>query len=485
MTHSVSSADPGQPARTARNAVALALAELVGKVASVVLAIVVARTLGDTGFGVFAFALSFSLLLATVPIGGFTTVLVQRASAAPEQLDRLLTQMLGINTALGVPVFVIVGGVVTALRPSADAAVAVVLMLVAAMVEVWVTTLRGAAQVRQRQSGVALALVVQRVGTTALACLVLVMGGGVLGLTSAYLAGTLLGAGAVVRAVRQLGVGLDRSGLDVADGWATIRSSFPISVDNVVSMALFRFDVVLLGLLATDAAVGHYSAAYRLLETVLFLTWTLNNALFPTVAADPSFERVAEGLRRGLAVAATAYLPFGVLLLLRPEDLLSLLYGGNYVEPGAPVLRWLALAPMAFAIGYFTSYALLALERRGQVLAASVIAAVVNVAGNLALIPLFGATGAAAATTVCYALEGVILVRWLRARVGGQPLALLRPFMAPAVATAPFALVLLVPLPVLVVTPLAGAVYLGTWLLVVRRVEPEVIGLLAGLVGRR
>lgn len=462
----------------------MAVAEVVGKLASVALAVVAARVLGDAGFGVFAFALSFSLLLATIPIGGFSTLLVQRASAAPDQLDRLLTQALGINTALAVPVYLLVGGAVAAARPSREAALAVVVLLVASLVEVWTTTLRSAAQVRQQQLGVALALVAQRIGTAVLAVAVLVLGAGVTGLALAYLAGTALGGVAVVAAVRRLQVRLDRSGLVLRESWATVRAAFPISVDTVVSMALFRLDVVLLGLLASDAAVGHYSAAYRLLETVLFLTWTVNNAVFPTVAADPSPARVRGALERLLAVAATAYLPFGLLLLLRAPDLLDLVYGGDFAAPGTPVLRWLALAPLAFALGYFASYAMLALEQRTRVVLASCLAAAVNVLLNLLLIPVFGATGAAAATTACYLLEAAVLVGWLRRRVGVTGGTLLRPFMIPGLAAVPFGLLLLAPLPLLVALPMAGVAYVTAWWLGARRAAPEALTLLSGLVRR-
>ena len=48
-----------------------------------------------------------------------------------------------------------------------------------------------------------------------------------------------------------------------------------LGVDTVVAMALFRIDQVLLGAMKGDAAVGVYAAAYRLLETMLFVSWAV------------------------------------------------------------------------------------------------------------------------------------------------------------------------------------------------------------------
>lgn len=473
-----------QTALVTRNAAVRVASELLGKVATLVLTVVGARTLGESGFGTFSFALAFSLLLATVPVWGFGTLLVQRASADPRLLDRLYTQTLVLNAVLALPVYLVVGGLVALTRPTREATLSVVLLLLASLVDVGTDSARSASAAAQRQAGTATALVVQRTVVAALAVAVLALGGGVVGMSAAYLAGTVVGGAFFVVAVRRLGVRLDGSALTRTEVRATVVASLPVGADSVVSMALFRLDAVLLGLLASVAAVGHYAAAYRFLETVLFLAWTVTGAVFPAMSSDPAPWRVRRGLEQGLAVLATAYVPFAVLLLVRPADLLRLLYAGDFVAPGTPVVRLLALAPLAFALEYLCSFALLALVERRLVLLSSAGAALVNLGANLALIPLLGARGAALTTTLSYLLEAIVLARWLAPRVELKARPLVLALAVPAAASVPLLGVLLLPLPVLLAAALGGVVYAAGWLVLSRQANPELVGALSGLVRR-
>lgn len=470
----------------ARNAAVRGVAELLGKVATLVLMVVAARSLGEEGFGVFSFALALALLLASVPAGGFTTVLVQRASGDLTALPRLMTRCLTLTTLIALPVFGLVGGAAAVARPTREGGIAVGLLIVAVLLELWGDVLRAGAQALQRQAGVSAALVVQRVVTTSVVCVLLALGGGVVALCGGYLLGSALGLVAFATAAHRAGVRLDRARPRRSELAELARSSFAIGVDSIVSMALFRLDAVLLGLFAGDRAVGHYSAAYRFLETVLFLTWVVNSAVFPAVSADPEPWRVRRSVETGLAAIGTVYVPFGVVLLLRPDDLLRLLYTEAFVTDGELVLQLLAGAPLVFALGYLCSYALLARERRGRVLAASCIAAGVNIAANLALIPVFGAAGAAVATTGSYLLEAVVLVVWLRREVGLAPGEVLRPLLVPVLASVPLAGVLLSGLPLLLALPVAGVAYAVAWVALASRLAPEPVALLRGLLpGRR
>ena len=54
--------------------------------------------------------------------------------------------------------------------------------------------------------------------------------------------------------------------------------SLPFGLQDLFSVMLFRLDTVILSLMATQAAVGRYGAAYRLFEATLFITYALMGA---------------------------------------------------------------------------------------------------------------------------------------------------------------------------------------------------------------
>lgn len=468
--------------RTARNVVAVALAEVAGKLGTFVLMLVAARVLGREDFGAFAYALSFGLLVATLPSWGFDTELITRGSREPAQVGRLLTTVLGLRLLVGLPVTVVAGGAGLLGRPGPEARLALVLVLVASVVDVFGDAGRAVAGALQDQRGVARALVVQRLLGCLLAVAAMGAGLGLVGLSAAYLLGTLSGAAGVAVAVRRLGVRLDRAGLAREQLRGFASGSVLVGVHSVAAMALFRLDAVLLGALVGDAEVGLYAAAYRLLETVLFVAFAVSRGVFPVLSAEATPAKVRYGLEQSLAVTALVYVPFAAVLLLRPEALLALLYGEAYAGEGATVLQLLAVAPLVYALSYLTGYALIAVDRTRRLVQVTLGATVLNLGLNLALVPREGARGAALATTATFAVQGLVLLVLL-ARAVGTP-RVLRGLAVPALATVVVVGLLASPLPLLAALAASALLYPAAVLGLLPRLAPDQLSVLRSLVRR-
>jgi O-antigen/teichoic acid export membrane protein len=320
----------------------------------------------------------------------------------------------------------------------------------------------------------------QRTATAALTLLALGIWGTLLALSIAYLAGTLVGT---------VGMAAGAARLGVRPGWRQVRRgrtgqllrvSWPTGVHSIASMALFRIDAVLLAALAGTTAGGRYAAAYRLVETVVFVSWTVARAVFPMMAATPEPRRVRRVAEAGLAVLATVFLPYAVLLWCRGPDVLRLLYGPGFGLESAAALAWLAPTPLLFGAGYLAGLVVLAGGPTPRLLVGSLGALAVNLGLNLALIPPYGPVGAAVSTSASYAAQILLLYPAVRRQVG-RP-ALLRPLLPAAGATAVAAAALLLPVSLLPAGAVAAAGFAGSWLLLARWVDPEQVGVLRDLV---
>jgi O-antigen/teichoic acid export membrane protein len=190
--------------------------------------------------------------------------------------------------------------------------------------------------------------------------------------------------------------------------------------------------------------------------------------------------RVAQA---GMAVLATVFLPYAVLLWCRGPDVLRLVYGPGFAEQSAAALAWLAPAPLLFGAGYLAGLVLLAGGPTPRLLAGSVGALVVNVGLNLALIPPYGPVGAAISTSVSYAAQTLFLYPAVRRQVG-RP-ALLRPLLPAGGAAAVAAAALLLPVPLLPAGAVAAAAFAATWLALARRLDADQISVLRALVRQR
>jgi hypothetical protein len=100
------------------------------------------------------------------------------------------------------------------------------------------------------------------------------------------------------------------------------------------------------------------------------------------------------------------------------------------------------------------------------------------------LLPSLSTVGAAIATTAAYLLEAALLVVLARRMLGMQGLA--GSLAVPVLSALPAVGVVLLPIHVVPAMLLAGLVYLGVWVLVSMKWQPEhVSALRAALPGRR
>jgi O-antigen/teichoic acid export membrane protein len=468
----------------ARAVVALSVAEVVGKVATFAVIVGAARTLGPRGFGAFAYDLAIALLLGTFVDWGFDAIVTRRGSRDRATLDHgyadLVVLRLGLSlVTLGVIAVVLAAGDLL----DSDKQVGLLVLCASTLVDTLSDAGRAASAAIGRQASTAFVLVGQRVLTAVVALVTLAAGGGLLGVASGYLAGSLAGAAVMALTVRRLGVALRWRQASVARIRSIVRESMAIGVNGVVSDALFRFDAVLLGLLAGTLAVGRYAAAYRLLETVMFINWAVARAVFPVMAAAREDWRVRRGVERGIAVCTFAFAPYAALLLIRGGDLLRLFYGAVYTERVTDVLAWLAAAPLAFGVAYLFSYALVAMDRSRTVLIGSVTALVANTVANVIVIPHISDIGTAITTTASYVLEAVVLWVPLTRAIGRLHLG--RGLLAPLLAVVPAAATLWLPVPVVPAAAVELVVFLGSWVVVARLVDPESVAVLRSLVPRR
>lgn len=487
--------EPDQPAprrssagrvthQAARHTAVRAVAEVLGKLATLAWTIAAVRVLSQGDFGALSFALNVMLLVSALPAWGFDSGLVHQGSRSVDRLPALYTQSLAWQTLLALPVFALAAVLVGSFRPTDEAMIVLLLVLAAGLPELWSQTARAAASVRRKPLGVSTALVTQRFVTAVAIGLALAMGTGVVGVAGAFLAGTVIGWGAQVRATGGLGLRFRRSLVTRTSLVRLLRTTWLLGCSSLVLVVLFRADAVLLGVIAGDEAVAEYVVAYRLLETVLFVSFAINESVFPVMSASVTGTRARRGFEQAMALAGFVYLPFAAVSLIEGERVIADLFGETYVAASASSLAWLAPAPLLFAAGYFAKSLLTSRGRQAPTLTAAVLATVVNLGLNLYLIPDYGAVGAAVATSASFAVQLVALLVGLR--IARSRVRVLRPLAVSTGATAGLSgLLVLLDLQLFVELALGGVLYLAVWFVLARRFEPIQVDVVRGLVRRR
>ena len=220
---------------------------------------------------------------------------------------------------------------------------------------------------------------------------------------------------------------LDRFKFDGGELVAVLRDGWHLFV-STASISLYQAtNTVVLGLVAGNAAVGHYSAAEKVVQACQGLLTPIGQSVYPRISRLMNESRASAFalIRKVLRLQGCATLALSALLLVFAPLIVRLLYGRDYLET-VSVLRWLAVLPFLVGLSnVFGVQTLLAMGMNRLVSRILVIAGALNVAALFVLTHWFGAEGAAmavAGTELFVTLAFALVIRRRKWPVFGVPL---------------------------------------------------------------
>lgn len=224
--------------------------------------------------------------------------------------------------------------------------------------------------------------------------------------------------------------------------WMALREALPIGGTQLVGQILYNVDVVLLGLLGHLGQVGIYGAAYRVVLLLQVVPAAYFTAIFPALAREydsPARREASDLTGRTLHFVIAAVVPVSLVVFDRADWIVTTVYGATFEAAGV-VLRLLVWSFPIVAVRALFRHLLVTTHQERAHFMLALVAAGLNVALNLALIPRFHVVGAAVATIAAEALL-LLLVAVRAARTLGTH-ALACPAVGPLTASAAMAIVL-------------------------------------------
>jgi len=203
-------------------------------------------------------------------------------------------------------------------------------------------------------------------------------------------------------------------------GW--IRSALPFLFIGGMQLINSQTDIVMLGALRGAEAAGVYRAATRAAQLVVFILMAANTVLQPTIAklyAVRDMQRLQRVATQSARVVLLVSIPIAVVLIVFGRWLL-LIFGQEFTK-GAMALAILSLGQLVNAAMGSVGLILNMTGNERDTARGVAIAAVVNVALNAILIPLWGMNGAATATAASLVVWNVILAMQVVRRLGIYP----------------------------------------------------------------
>jgi O-antigen/teichoic acid export membrane protein len=194
----------------------------------------------------------------------------------------------------------------------------------------------------------------------------------------------------------------DRSenGLDPV---AALRCSVPLLFTLLFTgIYTSNFDTVLLGILYPSEQAGWFAAAQRLYVMIGVLPKLLLLLYYPRFAASHGtgeMRGLTDNFHGLVGTCMMVALPVVSLVLVLAPEMIYTMYGAAYA-PSGNFLRLLALAGIAQVLGAGLPCILMATGNERRAIWCFGLAMLANIAGNFIAIPIWGPTGAAGATVV-------------------------------------------------------------------------------------
>lgn len=370
----------------------------------------VVRYLGAEPLGLMSFAQSLVVIAAVVSQLGLETIVVRDLVRRPDAAGRVIGTALALRLSGAFGTLALAAGAAALLRPGDTVALALAAIFATTAFSQAFDVLEFWFQSVSRIGPAAVARTVAATGGAGLKIAAIVSGAPVAAVALAIAGEFALSALALVFAYRRVAAGVGPWSVSAARARELLGDSWPLFVNSIAIVIAVRVDQMLITTLRGTLENGWYAAAQRLTEVLFYLPTAAlvaaNPVLLRSHAADTAeYERRLQRLFSTLALAGLA-IAAGVSLLAGP--VVTLLFGREFA-PSGPVLAILVWSCPALFLGVAQTNWFIAHGRQRALMARSLAAAAASVAMNLALVPAYGARGAAVSLLVSQVFAQILL----------------------------------------------------------------------------
>jgi O-antigen/teichoic acid export membrane protein len=379
--------------RAARDILMQVVVRIVNLGLGAVVTALVVRTLGQNGFGQWSTGFAALGLIGYFANFGMEEVALREAARDREHEHEWIGAVMMLRLLALVPVMLLSLAAIVVLHRSHQMLIAGIIMIVA-MPFGGVGALGLLFQVRVDNRVPMLVLTLRSVLWAVAVVIIYLEHGSMIALAIGLTGTNAVGSLVQVVAVLKLDARLPRPSR--ARIGQVARIGLPIGISGVLIIAYASIDQVIVYVLVGSSGAGLYGSVYSLLDKAHFVPMSVLTTLSPVIAAAWPADR-ARLLRAArltaelLAVTSLGALAFAIVAA---EPVVRLIFGQEFV-PAAPILPVLGAAFVFISFGYLNGNLLVVLGLQWRLLRISLIALLVNVCGNLILVPLTGFMGAA------------------------------------------------------------------------------------------
>jgi len=399
------------PRRIAYNVVISSAAKIAGTILALVGIGFITRYLGKEGFGDYSTVLAFFTFFSALADLGLYAISTREISRPGSDELEILGNVFTMRLILSAAVVLLAPILVLAFPYSAAVKFGIMIAAAAYVFSSGYSVLIGLFQKRLAMDKVAIGELVGRIFQVVIIILVVRKNIGFLAIIGTLFVNMLVSFLVIFTWSRKY------LSISLRFNWKTwkkfLAQSYPVGISAIITFAYFKLDTILLSIMKTNAEVGIYNAAYKVLENISFFPAMLVGLVMPIMSLyifhdRNKFLQVADKTFKVFLIL-TVPLVIGVLFLAK--NIINLIGGAGFSE-AVIVLKILSFAIAFIFFGNFFTNVIIAGNLQKKMMKVLFFCAVFNVSLNLVLIPRFSYLGAAATSSLTEFLV-VALTGWL------------------------------------------------------------------------
>ena len=394
------------------------IAQIIGKIISTLLGLIaigmMTRYLGAEQFGWYITAISFLQFIGIMTDFGMTPVTAQMMSEEKFDKQKLFRNLLGFRFVTAI-LFLGLAPLIALFFPyNREIKIAIGFTSLSFMAIAMNQVLVGLYQTKLKMHIVSIGEVIGRVALIGGIWFVIRQGYGFLPIMGAVTVASLVYTVLLWvrgREVTPIGLAFDR------EIWrAIITKMWPIAISVIFNVVYLKGDVVLLSLFVSQADVGIYGAAYRVLDVMTQSAMMLMGVLLPLLAFSWSRGDKAEFKKRyqqAFDAMMLFALPMMTGAVVLSQPIMTFIAGPKFASSGY-ILAILSIAVFGVYLGAVFGHTAVAIDKQKQTMWIYMSDAVITLIGYLVFIPRYGLLGAAWMSVFSELYAGMLLFLTIR-----------------------------------------------------------------------
>lgn len=355
----------------------------------------VARYLGPERYGELTYSIAFVALFQTVANLGADGIIIRDIVKRPGDAQVILGTAFWLRVLFGLLSLGIVLGILAFLRPQDKKAMLVTAIVGGVLVFQSVDTIDLWFQSQNQNRRTVIPKVLAYIFTNGVKVVLILIHASLILFASAILLDVIIAA---------IGLWISYKRFPINGGWQfrfhlagdLLKQSFPFMLSGLAIMIYMRLDQVMIREMVSDKELGIYSAGMALSSFWGFIPLTLSIALGPYVARKKTESEQAyyDALDIIFRIYGAVSVVVVVLVLISGPFAIDLLYGKAYA--GSKHILSIHIFTFIFISLGIAQNLWIVNERAGRIgLYKTIIGLIVCIIGNIFLIPIYGAVGAA------------------------------------------------------------------------------------------